>query len=110
VRGVRQYVRGRLETIYDILLFCEEPIGFTRLLNQVGMPCARSAEFLDFLVEKGLLKWIPSGVKRPKRLLVLTDSGYTMLRLFREIYSQLGLGYERKPAKLMWRPQEEAVK
>ncbi len=90
--------RSKLEMNIDILkvLSHHGPLKLTHVMYKANVNCSVLKQYLDFLIQRGLIEEQSSGRKRSKTRIVyaITERGRTILRYFREINSALQITEE----------------
>jgi predicted transcriptional regulator len=85
--------RSKLEMNIDILrvLSHHGPLKLTHIMYKANVNCSVLKQYLDFLIQRGLIEEQTSGRKRNKTRIVyaITERGRTIIRYFREVNSAL---------------------
>jgi len=80
--AIRAHRRGRIEVMAAMLSAARTPIGFTRLINKVGITCVTASKLLDHLKRYGLIIYTPNpeAGSIPKGSYHTTPDGIQILR------------------------------
>jgi len=86
--------RSKLEMYVDILklLAHQGPLKLTHLMHKANLCCKVLKEYLDFLIEHGLVEERIS--KREIKLYAITQCGVKVVKQFRELNNVLLIGEE----------------
>ena len=91
--------RSKMEMYLDILktLAQKGPLKLTHVMYKANVNCCVLKEYLDFLIQQGLVK---EKILRKERIVYeITEKGYSVLKYFRELQIMLPV-YEGDKAKI----------
>jgi len=90
--------RSKLEMHIDVLkvLANRGPLKLTHIMYKANVNCSVLKEYLDFLIQRGLVEEQTMHKKRNKTKVVyaITERGRTVLRYFRELNNALQITEE----------------
>ena len=90
--------RSKLEMHIDVLkvLANRGPLKLTHIMYKANVNCSVLKEYLDFLIQRGLVEEQTMHKKRNKKKVVyaITERGRTVLRYFRELNNALQITEE----------------